>query len=84
LQDLRYAFRLLLKSPAFAATAAPVEALAAELAALDPRLPRYPAKSMEQYLGLAVMPARVASVLFAAFGLLGVALASLGLYRVVA
>ncbi len=59
-------------------------AVAGVLRELDPKLPVYPAKPMLEHLGLSVLPSRVASVLFAAFGLLGLLLASLGVYGVVA
>lgn len=54
------------------------------LAGIDPRLPAYPPKTMMEHLGMSVLPSRVASSLFTAFGLLGLLLASLGLYGVVA
>jgi predicted permease len=57
---------------------------AATLRELDPKLPVYPPKSMMEHLGLSVLPSRVASGLFGAFGLVGLLLASLGLYGVVA
>ena len=59
-------------------------AVATVLAGIDPKLPAYPPKSMAEHLGVAVLPSRVASSLFGAFGLLGLLLASLGLYGVVA
>jgi predicted permease len=59
-------------------------AVAAALREIDPRLPVYPAKPMTEHLGLSVLPSRVASALFAAFGVLGLLLASLGVYGVVA
>jgi predicted permease len=59
-------------------------AVGAALAEIDPKLPAYPPKRMMEHLGLSVLPTRVASVLFAAFGFLGLLLASLGVYGVVA
>jgi predicted permease len=59
-------------------------AVTAVLRELDPKLPVYPPKPMLEHLGLSVLPSRVASALFAAFGLLGLLLASLGVYGVVA
>jgi predicted permease len=56
----------------------------AVLSAFDPKLPAYGPKSMMEHLGLSVFPARLASLLFGAFGLLGLLLASLGVYGVVA
>jgi len=59
-------------------------AATAALRQIDSDLPVYPPKDMEEHLGLAALPSRVASVLFAGFGLLGLFLAGLGLYGVVA
>jgi predicted permease len=59
-------------------------ALIAVINEIDPDLPAYPAKTMVAYLGLTALPSRVASVFFAGFGLLGLLLASLGLYGIVA
>ena len=59
-------------------------AVGALLRDLDPKLPVHPPKSMVEHLGLSVLPSRVASFLFTAFGLLGLFLASLGVYGVVA
>jgi putative ABC transport system permease protein len=59
-------------------------AVSAALTEMDPKLPVYPPKSMMEHLGLSVLPSRVASALFAGFGLLGLLLASLGVYGVVA
>jgi putative ABC transport system permease protein len=58
-------------------------AVSTVLAGIDPKLPAYPPTSMMQHLGLSVLPSRVASALFGAFGLVGLLLASLGLYGVV-
>lgn len=58
--------------------------LAAELHSLDARLPVYAPRTMLDHLGLSVLPSRIAGTLFGGFGLLGIALASLGLYAIVA
>jgi macrolide transport system ATP-binding/permease protein len=58
--------------------------ITAFLRELDPKLPVYPPRPMLEHVGLSVLPSRVASVFFAAFGLLGLLLASLGVYGVVA
>jgi putative ABC transport system permease protein len=58
--------------------------VAAVLHEIDPKLPVYPPKPMTEHLGLSVLPSRVASAFFAAFGALGLLLASLGVYGVVA
>jgi ABC-type antimicrobial peptide transport system permease subunit len=59
-------------------------AVEAALLEIDPELPVYPARSLRSWLGLSLLPSRVASVSFTAFGLLGLLLASLGVYGVVA
>jgi predicted permease len=59
-------------------------AASAALREIDPDLPAYPPKDIEEHLGFAALPSRVASLLFAGFGLLGLFLAGLGLYGVVA
>ena len=90
LQDYGYALRFTRLFPASLVArttgdpATAVRAITAALAEIDSRLPVYPAKSMLEHMGLSVLPSRVAGALFAGFGLLGVALASLGLYGVVA
>jgi predicted permease len=65
----------------FAATG---RAVAAALREIDPDLPVYPARPMAEHLGISALPSRVASLVFTAFGALGLFLASLGLYGVVA
>jgi predicted permease len=55
--------------------------LAREVKALDPDLPLRLA-TMEEHLGLAVLPQRVAAWALGAFGLTGLVLAALGLYGV--
>ncbi|HEY6548199.1 MAG TPA: FtsX-like permease family protein, partial [Vicinamibacteria bacterium] len=65
-------------------SAAMTQALRALLQEIDPDLPAYPAKTMVAYLGISALPSGVASVFFAGFGLLGLLLASLGLYGIVA
>jgi predicted permease len=54
-----------------------------ELAAMDPTLPIFGFKTMSQHLGIMLFPARMGAWLLAAFGLLGLILASVGLYGVV-
>jgi predicted permease len=55
-----------------------------ELLAMEPGLVFMSANTMEQYLGLSLMPARVGALLAAAFGGLGTLLAAIGLYGVIA
>jgi ABC-type antimicrobial peptide transport system permease subunit len=54
-----------------------------ELETMDPSLPIFDLKTMSQHLGIMLFPARLGASLLAAFGLLGLILASVGLYGVV-
>ena len=58
-------------------------AVRSELAAMDPTLPIFSFKTMSQHLGIMLFPARMGAWLLVAFGLLGLILASVGLYGVV-
>ena len=51
---------------------------------LDPDLPIFDVKTMNSHLGIALMPARLAGIVLGAFGLLGLGLASVGIYGVMA
>jgi putative ABC transport system permease protein len=55
-----------------------------ELLAVDPALPGFFARTLEQQISLAFLPARLAGIVSAAFGLLALALATVGIYGVVA
>jgi len=55
-----------------------------ELLAMEPSLVFMSSNTMEQNLGLSLMPARVGAMLAAAFGGLGTLLAAIGLYGVIA
>ncbi len=55
-----------------------------ELLAMEPGLVFMSADTMEQYLSLSLMPARVGALLATAFGGLGTLLAAIGLYGVIA
>ncbi|MCB1035538.1 MAG: ABC transporter permease, partial [Acidobacteria bacterium] len=61
-----------------------VEQVRREIEALDPTAPIFDLRSVSQHLGIMLFPARMGAVLLAAFGLLGLVLASVGLYGVVA
>jgi len=51
-----------------------------EISALDKKLPIYNVKTLEQYLNEALSVKRIQSQILSAFGLLALALASIGLY----
>lgn len=55
-----------------------------ELVGSDPALPGFFARTLEQHIALAFLPARMAGIVSAAFGLLALTLASIGIYGVVA
>jgi predicted permease len=61
-----------------------VQAMRRELLAMEPSLVFMSANTMEQNLGLSLMPARVGALLAAGFGGLGTLLAAIGLYGVIA
>jgi ABC-type lipoprotein release transport system permease subunit len=58
--------------------------LRAEVAALDPNLPVSDVRTMTSHLGIALLPARLAGAALGVFGLIGLTLASLGIYGVMA
>ena len=53
-----------------------------EVAAFDPNLPLANVRTMNNALGMAFLPARLAATVLGVFGLLGLVLASLGIYGV--
>ena len=61
-----------------------IPALRREIAALDPNLPVSNVRTMDKHLGWALLPARVAGTALGVFGLLGLVLASVGMYGVMA
>ncbi len=63
---------------------AEVPALRRAVAALDPNMPLSNVRTMENHLGIALLPARVTGWALGVFGLLGLLLASLGIYGVMA
>jgi len=50
----------------------------------DPALPLYDVRTMEDHMGVALFPARLAGSVLGAFGLLGLLLAAIGVYGVMA
>jgi macrolide transport system ATP-binding/permease protein len=58
--------------------------LRAEVGALDPNLPVSNVRSMDSHLGTAMLPARLTGIVLGIFGLLGLVLASVGIYGVMA
>lgn len=61
-----------------------VSALRSAVAALDPNMPLSDVRTMENHLGIALLPARVTGWALGVFGLLGLLLASVGIYGVMA
>ncbi|HVZ50298.1 MAG TPA: ABC transporter permease [Gemmatimonadaceae bacterium] len=59
-------------------------ALRQDVAALDPTLPLANVKTMDQFLGFALLPARLSGVVLGVFGMLGLVLAAIGVYGVMA
>jgi predicted permease len=49
---------------------------------IDPDLPVYDARSMEDHMGVALLPARLGGSVLGVFGLLGLTLAAVGIYGV--
>jgi macrolide transport system ATP-binding/permease protein len=60
-----------------------LHAVRRELEAMDSDLPIFELKTMSQHLGIMLFPARMGAWLLATFGLVGLILASVGLYGVV-
>ena len=56
--------------------------LRAEVAALDPDLPLTDVRTMNNFLGVALFPARIVGAVLGVFGLLGLILAAVGVYGV--
>jgi ABC-type antimicrobial peptide transport system permease subunit len=50
----------------------------------DPDMPVYDVRSMEDHMGIALLPARLGGSVLGLFGLLGLALAAVGIYGVMA
>ncbi len=64
--------------------AAIVPALRSAVAALDPAMPISNVRTMEEYLGTALLPARLTGSVLGIFGILGLLLAAGGMYGVMA
>jgi len=60
-----------------------LETLRRDLSAVDPHLPVFDAKLMEQHLAFALLPARLAAWVLGVFGAVALLLATLGLYAVI-
>lgn len=58
--------------------------LRSEVAALDANLPLSNIRSMDKYLGISLLPARLTGAALGVFGVLGLLLASVGIYGVMA
>ncbi len=54
------------------------------VSAADPDMPIYDVRSMEDHLGIALLPARLGGTVLGLFGLLGLTLAAVGIYGVMA
>ncbi|MEO7964536.1 MAG: FtsX-like permease family protein, partial [Gemmatimonadaceae bacterium] len=61
-----------------------IPSLRTEVTALDPTLPLSDVKTMESHLGIALLPSRIAGTALGVFGLLGLVLAAVGMYGVMA
>jgi predicted permease len=61
-----------------------VPTLRSAVAALDPTMPLSTVRSMENMLGIALLPARLTGAVLGIFGLLGLVLAAIGTYGVMA
>lgn len=56
----------------------------AEVAALDPEMPLFDVKTLEEHIGISLFLQRMAATLLSIFGLLALSLAAMGLYGVMA
>jgi predicted permease len=81
-QDWSFGMQIIVRTHGDPMAAAP--ALRRAVAALDPNMPLSDVRSMESHLGIALLPARVTGWALAIFGALGMLLASVGIYGVMA
>jgi putative ABC transport system permease protein len=56
----------------------------AEVAALDPEIPMFDDRTLEEHIGISLFLQRMAATLLSSFGLLALSLAAIGLYGVMA
>jgi ABC-type antimicrobial peptide transport system permease subunit len=61
-----------------------IPTLRAEVAAIDAEMPLADVRTMEAHLGVALLPARLTGAVLGIFGLLGLGLAAIGIYGVMA
>lgn len=61
-----------------------LHAIQTEVAALDPQIPMFDVKTLEEHIGVSLFLQRMAATLLSIFGLLALSLAALGLYGVMA
>jgi putative ABC transport system permease protein len=61
-----------------------IPTLRSEVAALDANMPLSNVRSLEKHLGVSLLPARIAGAALGVFGVLGLLLASVGMYGVMA
>lgn len=59
-------------------------AIQTEVAALDPEMPMFDVKTLEEHISVSLFLQRIAATLLSIFGLLALSLAALGLYGVMA
>jgi putative ABC transport system permease protein len=60
------------------------QSVRAEVAALDPEIPIFDVKTLEEHVGISLFLQRMAATLLSIFGLLALSLAAIGLYGVMA
>ncbi len=61
-----------------------IPTLRTEIAAIDAQMPLSDVRTMEAHLGIALLPARLTGAVLGIFGLLGLGLAAIGIYGVMA
>lgn len=81
-QVWRSGMTLMIRTAADPETIIPI--LRAEVAALDPNLPLSNVRTMDEHLGFSLLPARLTGAALGVFGLLGLVLAAVGMYGVMA